>query len=201
MLTDPARTRQQRGPPCYDPGIDFTGATMPAIRTLHPADWTVYRELRLAALGESPHAFGSTLAEETARPDDAWAARLAAPALGDYRHAWPYVAELDGTPVGLAWVKLDATDAATASLYQVWVAPQARGQGVGAALLDAAIAWARARRATALHLGVTAGDGAAARLYRRAGFVDVGMPTPRPGTDLSEQAMVLALSGQVVVHD
>ena len=166
---------------------------MPAIRTLHPADWTVYRDLRLAALGEAPHAFGSTLAEEAARPDDAWAARLAAPALGDYRHAWPYVAEIDGTPVGLAWVKLDAPDAATASLYQVWVAPQARGQGIGAALLDAAIAWARARRASALHLGVTAGDGAAARLYRRAGFVDVGAPEPRPGTDLSEQAMVLAL--------
>ena len=148
---------------------------------------------RLAALGESPHAFGSTLAEEAARPDDAWAARLAAPALGDYRHAWPYVAELDGTAVGLAWVKLDAPDAATASLYQVWVAPQARGQGIGAALLDAAIAWARARRAAALHLGVTAGDGAAARLYRRAGFVDVGAPEPRAGTDLFEQAMVLAL--------
>jgi len=170
---------------------------MPAIRTLFPADWPLYRDLRLAALAESPEAFGSTLAEEAARPDDAWSARLAAPALGDYRHARPFVAELDGTPVGLAWVKLDTPDAAAASLYQVWVAPQARGQGVGAALLDAAIAWARARRATALHLGVTAGDGAAARLYLRAGFVDVGAPELRPGTDLSEQAMVLALGDDV----
>ena len=169
---------------------------MPAIRTLFPADWPVYRDLRLAALGESPQAFCSTLADEAARPDDAWAARLAAPALGDYRHAWPFVADVDGKPVGLAWVKLDAPDAATASLYQVWVAPQARGQGVGAALLDAAIGWARARRATALQLGVTAGDGAAARLYRRAGFVDVGAPVPRPGTGLSEQEMVLALGDQ-----
>ena len=169
---------------------------MPAIRTLHPADWTVYRELRLAALGESPHAFGSTLAEETARPDDAWAARLAAPALGAYRQGWPFIAALDGTPVGLAWVKLDAPDATTASLYQVWVAPQARGRGVGAALLDAAITWARERRATALHLDVTAGDGAAARLYRRAGFVDVGVPVPRAGTDLAEQAMMLVFEGR-----
>jgi ribosomal protein S18 acetylase RimI-like enzyme len=166
---------------------------MPAIRTLHPDEWSVYRDLRLRALADSPQAFGSTLAEESVRPDDAWAARLAAPALGAYRHAWPFVAELDGTPVGLAWVKLDAPDAATASLYQVWVAPQARGRGVGAALLDAAIAWARARRTTTLRLDVTAGDGAAARLYRRTGFVEVGAPVPRPGTGLAEQAMVLAL--------
>jgi ribosomal protein S18 acetylase RimI-like enzyme len=81
----------------------------------------------------------------------------------------------------------------TASLYQVWVAPEARGRGIGAALLDAAITWARAHRAHALHLSVTAGDGAAARLYRRTGFVDVGAPEPRPGTALFEQAMVLAL--------
>jgi ribosomal protein S18 acetylase RimI-like enzyme len=163
---------------------------MPSIRTLHPADWPLYRDLRLRALLDAPYAFGSTFAEESRRTDDAWAARLAAPALGAHQQGWPVVAELDGTPVGLSWVKMEGE---TASLYQVWVAPEARGRGVGAALLDAAIAWARARRAHALHLGVTAGDGAAARLYRRAGFVDVGAPEPRPGTSLFEQAMVLAL--------
>jgi GNAT superfamily N-acetyltransferase len=162
----------------------------PAIRTLHPADWTVYRALRLRALADAPDAFCSTLAEESQRPDDVWAARLAAPALGAHQQGWPFVAELDGTPVGLAWVKMEG---AGASLYQVWVAPEARGRGVGAALLDAAIAWARTRHAHALHLTVTAGDGAAARLYRRSGFVDVGSPVPRADTALSEQAMVLAL--------
>jgi ribosomal protein S18 acetylase RimI-like enzyme len=163
---------------------------MPLIRTLHPDDWSVYRDLRLRALAEAPYAFCSTYAEESRRTDEAWAARLAAPALGAHRQAWPFVAELDGTPVGLSWVKMEGV---TASLYQVWVAPEARGRGIGAALLDAAITWARARRAQALHLGVTAGDGAAARLYRRTGFVDVGAPEPRPGTALFEQAMVLAL--------
>jgi ribosomal protein S18 acetylase RimI-like enzyme len=162
----------------------------PAIRTLHPGDWTVYRDLRLRALADAPDAFCSTLAEESLRPDDVWSARLAAPALGAHQQGWPFAAELDGTPVGLAWVKMDG---AGAHLYQVWVAPEARGRGVGAALLDAAIAWARARRARALHLDVTAGDGAAARLYRRTGFIDAGAPVPRAGTALSEQAMVLPL--------
>lgn len=168
--------------------------TQPAIRTLHPDDWPVYRDLRLRALADAPQAFCATLSEESARPDEAWAARLAAPALGAYQQGWPFMAQLDGTPVGLAWVKLDASGTSGASLYQVWVAPQARGRGVGALLVDAAVTWARARRVRALHLGVTTGDGAAARLYRRAGFVDAGTPVPRPGTALSEQAMTLALA-------
>jgi ribosomal protein S18 acetylase RimI-like enzyme len=164
---------------------------MTSIRTLHPDDWPVYRDLRLRALADAPYAFCSTFAEESQRTDDAWAARLAAPALGAYQQGWPFAAELDGTPVGLSWVKMEG---ASASLYQVWVASEARGRGVGAALLDAAITWARARGAQALHLGVTAGDGAAARLYRRTGFVDVGAPAPRPGTVLFEQAMMLTLA-------
>lgn len=166
-----------------------------AIRTLQPDDWPVYRDLRLRALADSPQAFCATFAEESTRADDVWAARLAAPALGAHRQGWPFMAALDNAPVGLAWVKLDGPDAASASLYQVWVAPEARGRGVGAALLDAAVAWARNRGARALHLGVTTGDTAAARLYRRAGFVAVGAPERRPGTDLSEQAMMLALAG------
>jgi len=163
---------------------------MPHIRTLHPDDWPIYRDLRLCALADAPDAFGSTHAEESQRTDDIWAARLAAPALGSHLQGWPFAAEVDGTPVGLAWVRMEG---AVAWLYQVWVAPEARGRGVGAALLDAAIGWARARKATALHLDVTAGGGAAARLYRRMGFVDVGAPVPMPGRTTFEQAMVLTL--------
>jgi ribosomal protein S18 acetylase RimI-like enzyme len=163
---------------------------MPAIRTLHPDDWPIYRDLRLRALADAPQAFGSTFAEESQRMDDIWAARLAAPALGAYQQGWPFAAEVGGTPVGLAWVKLEGLHA---SVYQVWVAPEARGRGVGATLLDAAIGWARARKATEVRLDVTAGDGAAARLYRRMGFVDVGAPVPMPGRTTFEQAMALRL--------
>jgi ribosomal protein S18 acetylase RimI-like enzyme len=164
---------------------------MPAIRTLHPDDWPTYRDLRLRALAESPQAFGSTHADEVQRTDDVWAARLAAPALGAHTQGWPFAAEVDGTPVGLAWVKMEGEHA---SVFEVGVEPGARGSCVCAALVDPSSHWARARKASELRLDVTAGDGAAARLYRRMGFIDVGAPVPMAGRTTFEQAMVLPLS-------
>lgn len=169
---------------------------MTIIRTLHPDDSAVYRDLRLRALTDSPAAFGSIFEEEYQRPNDAWVARLAEPAKNYHQQSWPFMAEVDGIPVGLAWAKLDVPPTTTANLYHVWVTPEARGLGVGAALLNAAITWARERRATALHLDVTVGDSAAARLYRRSGFVDIGAPKPMVGRDTFEQEMVLILRTQ-----
>lgn len=162
------------------------------IRTLRPDYWAVYRDLRLRALSDSPAAFGSTFEEEHQRPNDAWVARLAGPAADNHQQSWPFAAEVDGIPVGLAWVKLDVLATKTAHLYHVWVAPQARGRGVGAGLLNAAIEWTREHGATTLHLEVTSSS-TAARLYRRSGFVNIGSPVPMVGRDTFEQAMVLTL--------
>ncbi len=56
----------------------------------------------------------------------------------------------------------------------MWVAPEVRGRGAGQALLDAVGVWARARGLERLELWVTEGNSAAARLYRRAGFIETG---------------------------
>ncbi|MHB8147313.1 MAG: GNAT family N-acetyltransferase [Vulcanimicrobiaceae bacterium] len=48
-----------------------------------------------------------------------------------------------------------------------------RGQGVGQALLDACIAWARERGLPALHLLVFPHNTRARALYRRKGFIEV----------------------------
>src|SRR5262245_50792262 len=68
-------------------------------------EWRVYRDLRLRALADSPDAFGSTLAEETDRPDAEWARRLASGA--DSETNLPVVAEVQGGPIGLAWGRID----------------------------------------------------------------------------------------------
>lgn len=166
------------------------------VRTLPPADWPLYRDLRLQALADAPDAFSYTHAQAATQTDDAWAARLAA-AAGSGRDC-PLVAEYDGVAVGLSWVKRDEVGSG-AELYQVWVAPHARGVGAGSALLHAATVWSRGAGARSLRLGVTWNDGgkdsAAVRMYRRAGFEPVGPAEPlRPGSAIMSQPMVLALT-------
>jgi ribosomal protein S18 acetylase RimI-like enzyme len=100
----------------------------------------------------------------------------------------------DGALLGLLWAMWAAGDAGVVNLFQMWVAPEARGRGVAAALVDDAVAWARSIRAHSVRLGVVCSNQAAIRLYLRKGFRDVGTPAPiRPGSALLEQTMCLNL--------
>ncbi|MFC5478976.1 GNAT family N-acetyltransferase [Massilia suwonensis] len=162
------------------------------VRRLAAHEWPLYRALRLRALTDAPDAFGMTLAEAQLRTetDWAWVLNLGASSNRDL----PLVAEVAGNAAGMAWAKVDAHDAARVNLYQVWVAPEYRGHGVAAALLDAALAWARATGARAMRLGFVCGNEAARRLYVRAGFRDLGEPEPqRPDSSRMEQMMQLVL--------
>ena len=163
------------------------------VREFAPDEWPLYRMVRLAALEESPDAFGSTLTHERARADDEWVTRLAR-GVSSPREL-PLVAEVDNEPGGLAWVWLEGEGPACAAhVYQMWVAPSKRRLGVGRALLDAAIAWARSVGARALVLDVTTGNTAAVQLYEGAGFVATGSEKSlRPGSELRSQAMRLSL--------
>ena len=88
----------------------------------------------------------------------------------------------------------DAEDAGIINLFQMWVAPEARGRGVAAALVDGAVAWARSIQARLVQLGVVCSNEAAIQLYLRKGFRNAGTPAPiRPGSALLEQAMHLPL--------
>jgi ribosomal protein S18 acetylase RimI-like enzyme len=163
------------------------------IRRFAPDDWPLYRTLRLAALAESPDAFGSTFAHESARTDDEWATRLSQGASS--AHQLPLLGEVDSEPAGLAWVRLnDEAGENAAHVYQMWVAPNHRRRGVGRALLDAAVDWARSVGASALVLHVTSGNSEAARLYEAAGFAPTGSEQPlRPGSELRSRGMRRAL--------
>jgi GNAT superfamily N-acetyltransferase len=56
-------------------------------------------------------------------------------------------------------------------LVDLYVVPEARGTGLGARLLEAGIAWARARGADRIQLYVTATNLGAKRFYAKHGFI------------------------------
>ena len=162
------------------------------IRRLGAPDWPLYRTLRLRSLEDAPHAFGSSLAAEQHRPAALWQARMIA-ARED--SDCPLVAEIGAAPVGMVWGKADAGDPRLVHVYQMWVAAQARGRGLGAALLNEVIEWGRRHHAHTVRLAVSIGNEPAAALYRRAGFEVVGAPAMlHQHSTMLSQVMQLALT-------
>jgi ribosomal protein S18 acetylase RimI-like enzyme len=78
-------------------------------------------------------------------------------------------------PDGVAELRLRPsimTGALDAYLEELYVAPAKRGQGLGRALLSAAIEAARKRGATRMEIGTSMDDTAARGLYESAGFTN-----------------------------
>jgi ribosomal protein S18 acetylase RimI-like enzyme len=163
------------------------------IRRLASHEWPAYRALRLRSLLDAPDAFGSSHAAEEAWAHELWMARLSAASVSG--RDCPLVAEAGDTMLGLLWAKCDAADAGIVNLFQMWVAPEARGHGVASALLDQGVAWAASIGARLVQLGVVCSNQAALGLYLGKGFSKAGEPAPiRPGSALLEQAMQLSLT-------
>ena len=64
------------------------------------------------------------------------------------------------------------SDAPAAYLEELYVVPERRGEGLGRALLEAALEKARARGADHIELGTAESDTAARALYESAGFTN-----------------------------
>lgn len=162
------------------------------LRVVTPDDWTVWRELRLAALAEAPYAFGSRLVDWQGDGDRAerWRARLELP--GSYN----IVALVDGIPAGMA-SGVPTDKAGVVELISMWVSPRARGRGVGDLLVEAVRRWAVEGGATELRLAVTESNDPAETLYRRHGFRrTVDPPELMPDGVRREYAMSVALTGR-----
>ena len=134
-------------------------------------DWERVKAVRLAALAESPSAFGSTLAEEREYGEADWREWC--------RDTAAFLAVQDGVPIGIA-AGVNGTSRDERKLIAMWLHPGHRGAGASTALLAAVRTWALRDGATTLMLWVTRSNHAAARLYRRAGFSETGACKPLP---------------------
>ena len=149
-----------------------------SIRPIQAAEWPRVRDIRLRALEDSPDAFGSTLAREQSFADHVWAERTEQWATG--LSATAFVAETGAGWVGFVMTRLEREDANRAGLYGLWVDPAWRAVGVGLALTQAVIDWARRREARLLTIEVVTSNAAAIQLYRRAGFRETGKTFAMP---------------------
>jgi ribosomal protein S18 acetylase RimI-like enzyme len=152
------------------------------IRRADLEDVARVRELRLRALESDPDAFGETLERARTRPEADYTDWIGSPENGMF-----VAADADGSLIGMAVGAPAPVDdrPRPAALYAMWVAPEARGQGVGGALVDAVEGWARGMGYERIGLGVTSTNEPAIRLYTRLGFVDLGDTYPlREGSDL-----------------
>jgi len=154
------------------------------IRRVQPADWAALRDIRLAALADTPLAFASRLDAEQEYDEQRWRDWIGRTAF--------FLAWRDDRPAGV--VGGFRQDGGGWHVISMWVSPPARGSGLAGRLIDAVAAHARADGAPSLTLWVTDGNERARAFYRRAGFRGTGrrQPVPRQAPDLREEEMILS---------
>lgn len=144
-------------------------------------EWRLLKEMRLAALRDAPYAFSANLSEAEAQPDGFWQA-AAADRAASAESCTFFARGADGTPVAMAGGFRDGEDRTVAHLVAVWVAPEWRGAGAAAPLVEAVCAWAAALPGVSrISAYVSEGNDRALRFYEKAGFVRQPPDAPRPG--------------------
>lgn len=149
------------------------------VRRLRSNEAEPFRELRFAALKDSPDAFGSTLETEEGYPPERWET-WTRDASSDETGIWVAVAHGDGRLVGMIGLFPDPVFDDALHVWGMWVDPDHRGRQIGAALIDAALAGAARTAARQVRLHVVETNRAAAHLYAAFGFEPDGEPEPFP---------------------
>jgi GNAT superfamily N-acetyltransferase len=146
-----------------------------------PKEWIRWRDLRLSALSEAPKAFCSSLSEWEHQSEQTWRDRLADVSVN-------FIALLDGRDAGM--VSAVASDEEV-ELISMWVAPFARGEGVGDQLVSAVIKWSESQHAPRLILRVLEGNHRAVRLYSRHGFTFAPTQGETNGSPVLDRLMLI----------
>ena len=150
---------------------------MIAIEPITPLNTFLFKAVRLRALLDAPHAFGSTYAKESQLTDSDWIKRAER---WNGESGAGFLAMDGDTACGIAGSFLDQNDPTLAQLISMWTAPTHRQRGVGRLLVNAVLNWAGGRSARILQLMVTNNNEAAIRFYERLGFTRTGRTEPYP---------------------
>ncbi|HSS09661.1 MAG TPA: GNAT family N-acetyltransferase [Acidimicrobiales bacterium] len=148
------------------------------VRRIRPEEGQTLKRLRLAALKESPSAFGSTYEAEVLRTDEEWAqwAELGSVAVDRVT----FFAVLGDNVVGLVGGYRPDRGGTVVELVSMWTSPEARRTGLGRSLVGAVVDWAMVLAVVSVDLWVAGGNDPAVGDVRSAavgpGFGD-GWPS------------------------
>ncbi len=131
------------------------------------SDWRLYKQVRLAQLLDAPRAFDTTYEQASQRTDEEW--------LDLVRTIRIWLALSDGLGIGsVALSRFPEQAPDEDCLIGMWVAPTARGLGVGELLVQTAVDDATARGLARVTLDVADENAPAIGLYERLGFERTG---------------------------
>ena len=147
-------------------GVDVEGTlwTMAEItvRVLDESEWSLYRDVRLRALAESPGSFTATLAEEADRDEQFWRDRMT--------RSHRLLAEQGPVPQGIVSLGPYEQEPSAAEVFGLYVVPEARGTGVSWRLVEAAAALATQQANLQLYYWVGTDNGRAIGFAQNFGF-------------------------------
>lgn len=133
------------------------------IRATEERDWMILKETRLAALLDTPTAFGVSYQTAITNSDEQWKQRASSEA-----HPKFWLAFKDDKAIGMIGAGVDQTD--RYNLIAMWVEPESRELGVAERLVNTVKSEAIDRGFKQVFLDVSPDNLKASRFYRKHGF-------------------------------
>ena len=141
------------------------------IRATEERDWMILKEIRLAALLDTPTAFGASYQTAITNSDEQWKQRASSET-----HPKFWLAFKDDKAIGMIGAGVDQTD--RYNLIAMWVEPESRELGVAERLVNTVKSEAIDRGFKQVFLDVSPDNLKASRFYRKHGFVFISEEKP-----------------------
>jgi RimJ/RimL family protein N-acetyltransferase len=147
------------------------------VRRVRAADWPLLKAQRIAMVADTPIAYGETLAQAEARPDEHWQDKAASQDHGGWMTkllAFTESGELAGAAGGWA----DESCAPRTFVVGVYISPAYRGRGLLATLVQRIGEWSVEHGRPELVLEVARENPRAVAAYSKLGFTATGESHP-----------------------
>lgn len=137
------------------------------IRPTEERDWMILKEIRLAALLDTPTAFGVSYSTAITNSDEQWKQRASSETLPKF-----WLAFKDDKAIGMIGAGMDHIG--RYNLIAMWVEPKSRELGIAESLVNTVKSDAISRGFKEVFLDVSPDNLKASRFYKKHGFVFIG---------------------------